>query len=95
MNTLIPFCEADVLFVGLARDCELTIEHTVLALLEAFSEAKTLRYYVVESDSTDGTVERLESMSQSIPGFQFESHGCLSERFPKRTERLAFCRNRY
>jgi hypothetical protein len=50
---------------------------------------------VVESDSRDDTVEVLGALARERPRFRFVALGALAGRFPKRTERIAQCRNRY
>jgi hypothetical protein len=59
------------------------------------SAANKLSFFVVESDSSDGTAEALARLSASNDNFRFTSLGNLSEVFRKRTERIAVCRNRY
>ena len=51
--------------------------------------------FLVESDSTDATVATLQNLSTQKSGFGFKSFGNLKPRFPKRTERIRFCRNAY
>jgi hypothetical protein len=48
---------------------------------------------VVESDSSDDTVKKLEELSRKIPNFSFVSMGQLSKQYPRRTDRIALCRN--
>ena len=95
VTTLLPLDEANVLIVGVARNCEQTIVQNVSALRRAFVSAKSVSHYVVESDSDDGTVELLQTLKNTLSGFQFVSLGRLSDQYPKRTERLAYCRNEY
>jgi hypothetical protein len=48
---------------------------------------------VIESDSDDDTVAVLEGLMRERPGFAFRSLGRLAQRHPKRTDRIARCRN--
>lgn len=86
--------DSKILIVGLVRNCESQIEKEFNIISSAFSDAKTLSWLVVESDSEDATVEVLEKL-KSKKNFDFISLGKLSPTYPKRTERIAICRNRY
>jgi hypothetical protein len=83
-----------VLIVGLARNCQETIEREVQIINSAFSEAETVNWLVIESDSDDETLSTLEKLSESVK-FAFITLGKLRKQYPKRTERIAKCRNRY
>lgn len=56
---------------------------------------KTLVSFLVESDSTDGSLEALRELATRIPNFQFLSLGNLRQSIPDRIERIAHCRNAY
>lgn len=86
--------EANILIVGLARDCESVIQLDVERITEAFSVAKSVRWLVIESDSSDRTIETLKILSEKFL-LSYISLGRLRDRLNKRTERLAECRNRY
>jgi hypothetical protein len=86
--------DSKILVVGLVRNCESKIEKEFNIIDAAFSDAKTLSWLVVESDSEDATVAALENL-KSKNHFDFISLGKLSSTYPKRTERIAKCRNRY
>jgi hypothetical protein len=83
-----------VLIVGLARNCEYAIEREINKINSAFSEALTINWLVIESDSDDKTLKKLEKLS-AAENFDFITLGMLQNQFPKRTERIAKCRNRY
>jgi hypothetical protein len=83
-----------VLIVGLARNCQDTIEREVQIINSAFSEAETVNWLVIESDSDDETLATLEKLSENVE-FAFITLGKLRKQYPKRTERIAKCRNRY
>lgn len=86
--------DSKILIVGLVRNCESQIEKEFNIINAAFSDAKTLSWLVVESDSEDATVAALEKL-KSKNHFDFISLGKLSSTYPKRTERIAKCRNHY
>lgn len=87
--------ESEVLIVGLVRNSEMALENDVFRLNQAFSSFKTIRWLIIESDSQDGTSIKLHEISKKILNFDYLSLGTLSGAMPKRTERLAHCRNRY
>ena len=89
-----PFSSSKVLIVGLVRNCQDTIEREVQIINSAFSEAKTVNWLVIESDSDDKTLATLEKLSENVK-FAFITLGKLRKQYPKRTERIAKCRNRY
>jgi hypothetical protein len=85
-----------VLIVGLARDCEKTLLKEILRLQNIFLELfEQVDFYIVESDSSDGTVATLTECSRVINGFNFQSLGKLQRMVPDRIERLRVCRNNY
>jgi len=67
----------------------------VARLREALVGTTDLRWFLVESDSRDGTVRVLSRLACQDPRFSFVSLGNLEEVFPDRTNRLAHCRNIY
>jgi hypothetical protein len=85
---------SNVLIVGLARNCQDTIEREVQIINSAFSEAKAVNWLVIESDSDDETLTTLKKLSNNVE-FAFITLGKLRKQYPKRTERIAVCRNRY
>lgn len=89
-----PLSSSKILIVGLARNCENVIEREVLKISSAFSEAKDINFLVIESDSDDKTLAALEKLSVN-DWFEFITLGKLRNQYPKRTERIARCRNRY
>jgi hypothetical protein len=94
VNSMITgLSDVRMLILGTARDCEDTIRKDVFRLCASLGWCQTLNWFVVESDSSDGTVRELQSIANSVPGFRYASLGNLRESFAKRTQRLAYCRN--
>lgn len=87
--------EANVLIVGVARNCERTIRQDVQRLQTAFESCHQLQWLIVESDSSDNTLNCLVLLERDIPGFRFRSLGHLADSLPIRSERIARCRNAY
>lgn len=90
-----PIAEASIIVVGTVRNCEETIKADVGRIGAALSSFKDVQWLAVESDSDDATVSELESLKRTLTGFDYMALGNLRSEFPKRTERLAYCRNMY
>lgn len=90
-----PFNNSNILISGLARNCSHTVNKSVLKILAAFNQAREIHWLVIESDSTDDTVKNLNRLSEQIPSFRYISLGSLRVRMPRRTDRIAACRNVY
>jgi glycosyltransferase involved in cell wall biosynthesis len=85
--------QGELLVLGLARNCAAALPVQVRKLAAALPSFRRVRWFVVESDSDDGTVATLDELTRSVPDFGFVSLGALRERLPARTERIAHCRN--
>ena len=88
------YSQAEILIAGPARNNEDLLAAEVGTLLNSVAGFRKAYCLVLESDSTDNTVGELERIKQSTPSFDFISLGHLAKKMPKRTERLAFARNR-
>ncbi len=84
-----------LLIVGTARNCGNAILDEYKRLKEATTVFEKVHYYIVESDSSDNTVEQLELLRKKDSHFKYVSLGDLRNKFSKRTERIAYCRNYY
>jgi hypothetical protein len=91
----LPLERSEVLITGLARNCARTLGRDIARLRSAFGSARAIKFFIVESDSSDRTVDELKRLSQASDDVTFLSLGSLSCQMPNRTERLAFCRNHY
>jgi len=87
--------QLEVAIVGLVRNCAKTVRKDVLRLKKATSKFKAVHFLLIESDSTDNTQSILEALSHEIQHFRSISLGDLTSKHPKRTERIAICRNAY
>lgn len=88
-----PISESTILLAGPVRNASTQIDNDFKHLLSSLSQFKKVFCFVVESDSTDDTVVRLEQFSKELPNFSFVSIGQLSKKLSKRTDRIAYCRN--
>lgn len=84
-----------VVILSTVKNCAVTVQADIEKLRSAFSLFNDVSFYLVESDSTDSTLEKFEELRQKVPSFNFISMGSLETIFPLRTERIAFCRNKY
>jgi hypothetical protein len=82
-----------VAVVGLVRNGEATITPAGERLAQALAGCPRVDWMVIESDSSDGTPAALAALKARVPGFDFRSLGALAARHPKRTDRIAQCRN--
>jgi hypothetical protein len=83
------------LVCGTVRNVERTLQSDVNRLINAVGEQSKLDWYLVESDSVDGTVLKLDDLKSRLDGFNYLSLGRLSDVFPERIDRLIHCRNKY
>ncbi len=91
----IPPESAHVVVVGPVRNCGATIAGEVAHLRKVLAGFASVGFLLVESDSSDDSVERLRQLAAQVPDFAFESMGALRERHPARCDRIALCRNVY
>lgn len=85
----------NILIAGTARNCENSLYESITTIGSAFSTTCRYRFLVVESDSTDNTRGILADLHDSLPEFDYISLGILSDLHPLRTDRIAYCRNKY
>ncbi len=91
----VPPERSRILVVGLARNVAEKLDREIRVLSKALSFARSVSWFVVESDSSDDTVEALKRCAATVPSFRFVSLGALEETLPSRTRRIAHCRNVY
>jgi len=87
--------DISILIVGLVRDCEKKIQGEYNNLRNLFKDFCTIKFFLVESDSKDFTIKVLKNLSNRDKDFNFISKNDLTNNYPERTERLAYCRNLY
>lgn len=88
------FNDSKFLIVGLARNCEKIIYDEVNRINDCFKDSISTKWLIIESDSTDNTIHTLEKLSFELR-LKYISLGNLRYIYPKRTERIAVCRNHY
>lgn len=90
-----PFSKSNLLVVGVVRNCSKNIVASIEKIAKSLDGAAQIKWLVIESDSEDSTVEQLCIMQGNIGYFFYISLGELKNSIPSRTERIAYCRNRY
>ncbi len=85
----------NLLVVGTARNCSKHIKADILKIQCALQDFNQVHWLVIESDSEDNTLEKLNELTSEVTFFRYISLGVLSKEYPLRTERIAFCRNTY
>jgi glycosyltransferase involved in cell wall biosynthesis len=89
-----PLSQSNILIAGPARNISEFVAQDIQALLNSCINFKSAKALVIESDSSDDTVSVLDTLKQSNDQFDYITLGALAKKMPKRTERLAFARNR-
>jgi hypothetical protein len=86
---------SSILLVGTVSNVGENIERELNIVLQALARFQEVDVFLVESDSTDNTIEVLNRLKQNNSNFNYVSKGNLKELMPNRIERLTFCRNIY
>ncbi len=84
-----------VLIVGLARNLEDELEHTIRRMHLMFSQFFDTDFFIVESDSHERMNHVLKKIQTEIPNFRYVALGNLSDHIADRVERIRYCRDRY
>jgi hypothetical protein len=85
----------EILIVGTLKNGGLRAIKDLRVIEKAFSPIANCMKFIVESDSTDSTIDVLTANRNRCANFDFKSLGTLEKRFPDRIERIRFCRNEY
>lgn len=85
----------EILIVGTVRDVAKTLKRDIYKFRDILGPHFIVRFYVVESDSTDATREILDSLSKGDPNFRYTALGNLENALNDRIERIRFARNKY
>lgn len=87
--------ENNILITGIVRNIASTFDRDYSRMSRAFSGFKSLKWFLVESDSTDASISKLQSFSERDPNFNWCSLEKIDRPNLMRAERLAIARNRY
>jgi len=83
------------LITGLVRNQESNLENIVAILQNSFDKYGNISFLIIESDSTDKTIETLTVLRNNYTNFDFVSLGNLQETVENRWVRMAILRNTY
>ena len=86
---------SNILLVGTVSNVAKTIEKELETVIKALDSFDKIEIFLVESDSSDNSVEILKRIQQGNKNFTFITKGHLSNRYPNRIARIAYCRNIY
>lgn len=95
MSRHVELSSLSVLIVGLIRNGAGTLHSDRARIAAATRFFGNVRWFVVESDSSDDTLAKLEAIHARDPSFRYKSLGSLRTLLPRRTHRIARCRNEY
>ena len=87
--------DINILVAGLTRDSEKTLASEIKQISLALQGYKEVYWLIVESDSTDNTINVLDDLKDSIDNFEYAALGMLSNDYPVRSPRVSACRNHY
>jgi FkbM family methyltransferase len=90
-----PIADLSLLVVGIVKDCAHQLSADLERLSNALSKFRSRSWLLIESDSTDRTLQALEQARGTADNFRFISLGHLGAQYPARTDRMALCRNAY
>ena len=81
--------------VGTVRDVSHSIESELGKVETIFREFGEVKTFLVESDSTDDTVQKLEKIRRGNTEFSYVSLGKVQDKYPNRYQRISHCREHY
>lgn len=87
--------DSSVVLMGIVKDIESTIFEDLNRFSTALGIFKEVFYFLVESESSDRSVETLRRCSEEFENFRFVSLGTSQDSDLGRTEKMAIARNRY
>jgi len=86
---------SSILVAGTVCNVEKRLERDLAKVIQSLKRFERVFVYLVESDSSDGTVDLLKQIKKNTNNFEYISLGTLAEIYPNRIQRLRFCRNEY
>ncbi len=87
--------DSRLLVVGTIRNGEEKLRKEFNRTLKATSFFSEVRFFIVESDSDDKTLNVLQSIKIENSNFDFVSLDKLRDRIPEQYDRIRYCRNIY
>lgn len=84
-----------ILVTGIVRNVASTIERDVIVIESALRDFRSIKWFLVESNSEDTTLDQLTSLSSKNDKFRFTTLGTIQSLGESRTVGMAKARNRY
>ena len=84
-----------ILVVGTVSNVGPVIRSELKRVMAALEELASLEVFLVESDSTDDSIDKLTSLQKKDSRISFLCLGDLKPAIPSRIERIRYCRNHY
>lgn len=84
-----------ILVCGLVRDVQNSIVQEIERLSDALEDFYEICFHLIESDSKDCTLDKLEQLRNSNMNLTYTALGELDTIIPNRVERIRYCRNKY
>ena len=84
-----------VILVGTISNADKQLEQDFARIYKSLHFFEEVDVFLVESDSSDSTIDVLNKIGKKTPNFNFVSLGKLSSVLPNRIERIRKCRNMY
>ena len=94
-NLGVQMLDKKVLIVGTVRNAEKNVVVDLRRIIAAFEPFMNVMCLVIESDSQDKTLEKLQNYSLEEKRFNYISLGNVEPKIPDRIDRLRYCRNKY
>lgn len=83
-----------IVFVGAAYNISTTIEQSIRNILKLCNLCRDYHIVMFENDSTDGTLDKLQKLSESNARITILTETGITDRFNGKTKRLAYVRNK-
>lgn len=84
-----------VVLVGTISNVALQLKSDIQKISEALSDNELFQIILVESDSTDSTIDIADALANLDNRIELISLGNLKEKIPDRVERIRYCRQVY
>lgn len=95
MSQMIDLSTQNIAVVGIVKDVEETIFDDYERIKNSLSEFRSIKWFIVESDSSDSSLKKLSKISSEDSSFSFTSLGKINEKGQSRTIGMADARNHY
>ena len=83
------------LIFGTVNNCEKVLRKSISNIKLSIGKVKKINFLIIESDSTDNTVNLLDELNKDVENFRFISLGSQLKKYPVKSDRIAHARNIY